>query len=785
MKRFIATIAATLGLAGAAQAETIVSVTQTSYDYQNHPVCTAVRMNPATFTALPSDPCALATTSATDGPDRINKSQYDAAGELTDVIRAYGVTTANGFPATLQQTYAHYTYTNNGLKQTETDANGNKTTYVYDGFDRLYQLQYPSTTIGSGVSNANDYEQYGYDANGNKTYWRRRDGTIFNDCFDALNRIIVHYIHAQSGCTATGGAADVYTGYDGLGHILWRRFASTSGQGVSYAYDSLGRISSTTDMNGRMISYAYNEASQRTRLVHPDLNYQTYDLNAAGGVNWTGMGSGVVAYSYDNLGRITGVNRMTNWASGAGGTTSYGYDSLGRLTSMTSDLTGTANDVGWTFAYNPAGQITSTTATSTAYDYKEKVSSSDSPTYDGLNRDSRLVPATQDVCPSGGYDTRQNLICDGLTNRNFSYDVENRLVSGGGNGSGGAFSLAYDPEGRLSSYTAGGTTTTFLYDGVNLIAEYNGNATTPLRRYIHGTGTDNPMIWLEGSDTTAVRFFYTDYHGSVIGYADGAGNLAQLYKYGPYGEPRDVNNADNWSGSRFRYTGQTMLYEARLYYYKARVYDPKWGRFLQTDPIGSKDDLDLYAYTGDDPVNKADPTGLDGIYVHYKDERINFYKGGPAIPFAGGHGAAVSIDSKGVTKYSEFGRYPDPKGSGKEVDQVRNIAVPNVTMVNGVPTEKSLTKLFTAIAAIGAKAGSSDIDVQYKYGADAGKMESYAQGVRDNKPGWEPTGVFGTNCRAFGKGELNAGGGNGPTVNTNIKTNGADGAAKDVINGAQ
>lgn len=56
-----------------------------------------------------------------------------------------------------------------------------------------------------------------------------------------------------------------------------------------------------------------------------------------------------------------------------------------------------------------------------------------------------------------------------------------------------------------------------------------------------------------------------------------------------------------------------MLPEAQLYYYKAREYDPVFGRFLQTDPIGSKDDLDLYAYTGDDPIDKTDPTGTDGL----------------------------------------------------------------------------------------------------------------------------------------------------------------------------
>jgi len=56
-----------------------------------------------------------------------------------------------------------------------------------------------------------------------------------------------------------------------------------------------------------------------------------------------------------------------------------------------------------------------------------------------------------------------------------------------------------------------------------------------------------------------------------------------------------------------------MLPEARLYYYKARVYDPVYGRFLQTDSIGSGDDLDLYAYTGDDPVNRSDPTGTQAV----------------------------------------------------------------------------------------------------------------------------------------------------------------------------
>ncbi|WP_229014247.1 RHS repeat-associated core domain-containing protein [Paraburkholderia gardini] len=46
-----------------------------------------------------------------------------------------------------------------------------------------------------------------------------------------------------------------------------------------------------------------------------------------------------------------------------------------------------------------------------------------------------------------------------------------------------------------------------------------------------------------------------------------------------------------------------------LYYYKARFYSPALGRFLQTDPVGTADDLNLYAYVGNNPVNYTDPTG--------------------------------------------------------------------------------------------------------------------------------------------------------------------------------
>ena len=54
-----------------------------------------------------------------------------------------------------------------------------------------------------------------------------------------------------------------------------------------------------------------------------------------------------------------------------------------------------------------------------------------------------------------------------------------------------------------------------------------------------------------------------------------AGTVTTKHQYGPYGEPI------NQSASRFRYTGQILLPGTALYHYKARVYHPKLGRFLQ------------------------------------------------------------------------------------------------------------------------------------------------------------------------------------------------------------
>src|SRR5262249_11046276 len=159
------------------------------------------------------------------------------------------------------------------------------------------------------------------------------------------------------------------------------------------------------------------------------------------------------------------------------------------------------------------------------------------------------------------------------------------------------------PRGRLFQTNGPSGLLEYEYDGDALVGEYDGLGKLSYR-FVHGPGVDEPLIGYRATDGSIGNpltgsgvnreFYHADHQGSIIAAASGNGLIQRVNTYDLYGVP-SVGN-----GGRFQYTGQIALPDLPgLYHYKARVYHSALGRFMQVDPVGYKDDIDLYAYVGD------------------------------------------------------------------------------------------------------------------------------------------------------------------------------------------
>jgi RHS repeat-associated protein len=571
-----------------------------------------------------------------DGNGNPTSWEHDVQGRVTRETRADGA-------------FWDYTYeTNTSRLKKVKDAKAQETQYAYFRDDKLQQASYPTAQI------ATPSVSFTYDA----AYGRLAtmvDGTGTTS----------YAYHPISGTPPLGAGqlASVdgpltndtvsYT-YDELGRIATRTLNSVS---TSYTYDVLGRLTTLGDPLGsfthayvgttsRLASLTYPNGQQSTYAYHPnsgDKRLQEIHHRASAG----GTTLSKFSYTYDVVGNIK------TWTQQYGATTNaydLGYDSADQLSSAVYHDTATPPVTVKRYAYGydnaanrTAEQIDDAPMLST-YDTRNRLTGQQpggallftgtvsepatvtvagkpaTVTPDNRFQGTAAVPSgTSTVTvtatdPSGNVATKTYQVSASGSTTSFTYDANGSLTGQGTktyewdganrlvrvlDGGTEIARFVYDGQGRRSQKIAGGVTRTFVYDGQDVLEErLSGGGTI---RYVHGQGIDQHLAKV---DAGVAAYYVADHLGSIVQVTD-ASAVTLTRQYDAWGNP-----LQGGSTSGYAFTGREWDSETGLYYYRARYYDPKVGRFFSEDPIGLDGGANFYIYVGGNPVGLGDPFGL-------------------------------------------------------------------------------------------------------------------------------------------------------------------------------
>lgn len=338
-------------------------------------------------------------------------------------------------------------------------------------------------------------------------------------------------------------------------------------QEITYAYDTLNRLSEVRENGTLQASYTYDTNGNRASLTYAGGITESYTYNKA---NW------ITALENRKGDTLLSGYTYTYYASGnrrsetdhTGKTTAYTYDGLGRLILET--VSGGTDDCAITYTYDASGnrirmEVTGAQTYTTTYTY---------------NAANRLVTETKtgngvEAVLAYTYDANGNLrrrytAASGYSNITYEYDGFGQLTQL--QIAGTAESYTYNADGIRTAKVVGEDVTTYLTDGGNVVAEQvNGALTT----YLRGANL------ISRKTAASTEYYLYNAHGDVVVLTPTSVNGGyKTYTYDAFGNETAPDADDT---NPFRYCGEYYDRETGTYYLRARYYAPTIGRFTQQD----------------------------------------------------------------------------------------------------------------------------------------------------------------------------------------------------------
>ncbi len=492
--------------------------------------------------------------------------------------------------------------------------NGNEAYYTYDDRDQVKNVQ----TIGDTWQTVH----YDYDSKGNvieKTVSNDKETLNYNYLYDILGRITSYY----------GNGHEVSIKYDEKNRtVAFTNKVGNQAYTTEYSYNSKsGLIENTKSSSGNSVfekTYTYDELGRIEKYLYnteesgDDKNGEVCFTYCAGGVSGSTttlvktmkVGGNTYEYTYNDVGNITKVTK--NGAE----IQSYTYDNLNQLTRENNKETNETV----VYTYDNHGNILS----KTVYPYNNTSATGKTINY--------------------GYDSSWTDLLVSYNGQTITYDqIGNPLNYRDG------FSFKWSGGRKLTSVKLdnGSVYLTGEYryndNGIRTYKEVNGNVT---KYYLNGStilteetnygGVTRRIDYVYDENGSVYGFsvgnnkyyYQKNLQGDVIGILDNSGNLLVKYVYDAYGVPTtsfpgitssmSASQKQNiyilGSNNPFRYRGYYFDTETGFYYLNSRYYDPVVGRFINLDNqlSGVGGDVlgyNMFAYCGNNPVNRADPTG--------------------------------------------------------------------------------------------------------------------------------------------------------------------------------